>query len=118
MICPQKVGRVDNIPQHPAQLYESLDYFLIFGITFLLYKTKRKYLENRALFGLALVLIFSALFFFFFFFFEFQKERQVAFEEGMKLDMGQLLSIPYVVAGIVFFIYGICKTKRKLVVDR
>jgi len=42
----------------------------------------------------------------------------VAFEEGMKLDMGQLLSIPYVVAGIVFFIYGICKTKRKLVVDR
>ena len=98
--------RVDNIPRHPAQLYEALSYFLIFAITFYLYKTKRKYLKNGAFFGLTLVLIFTARFFI-----EFLKERQVDFEEGMKLDMGQLLSIPYILIGIGFFVYGIRKTK-------
>ena len=51
--------RVDNIPRHPAQLYEALAYFLIFGITFTLYRTKRKYLKNGFFFGLALILIFT-----------------------------------------------------------
>lgn len=99
--------RVDNIPRHPAQLYEALCYFMIFAITFFLYKTKRKHLKNGAFFGLALVLIFTARFFI-----EFVKERQVAFEEGMKLDMGQLLSIPYILIGIGFMIYGMRKTNR------
>lgn len=101
--------RVDKIPRHPAQLYEALCYFLIFAITFFLYKTKRKYLKNGAFFGLTLVLIFTARFFI-----EFVKERQVAFEEGMKLDMGQLLSIPYILIGIGFMIYGMRKTNRML----
>ena len=99
--------RVDNIPRHPAQLYEALSYFLIFGITFTLYRTKRKYLKNGFFFGLTLILIFTARFFI-----EFIKERQVAFEEGMKLDMGQLLSFPYIVIGTGFIIYGIQKTKK------
>ena len=99
--------RVDNIPRHPAQLYEALTYFLIFGITFTLYRTKRKYLKNGFFFGLALILIFTARFFI-----EFIKERQVTFEESMKLDMGQLLSLPYIIIGIGFIIYGINKTGK------
>lgn len=99
--------RVDNIPRHPAQLYEALAYFIIFGITFTLYKAKRKYLHSGFFFGLALVLIFTARFFI-----EFIKERQVDFEESMKLDMGQLLSIPYIVLGIGFMIYGIQKSGK------
>jgi len=98
--------RIDNIPRHPAQLYEALSYFMIFGITFFLYKTKRKYLKNGFFFGLSLVLIFLARFFI-----EFIKERQVAFEENMKLDMGQILSIPYILIGVGFIIYGLRKTK-------
>ncbi len=101
--------RVDNIPRHPAQLYEALAYFLIFGITFSLYLTKRRYLRNGAFFGLALLLIFTARFFI-----EFLKERQVAFEESMKLDMGQILSIPYVLIGAGFLFYGIRKTAKSL----
>lgn len=99
--------RVDNIPRHPAQLYEALTYFLIAGITITLYRTKREYLKNGFFFGLTLALIFTARFFI-----EFIKERQVEFEENMKLDMGQLLSIPYIIIGIGFIIYGIQKTKK------
>ena len=99
--------RVDNIPRHPAQLYEALTYFLIFGITFTLYRTKRDNLKNGFFFGLTLILIFTARFFI-----EFIKERQVAFEENMKLDMGQLLSFPYIIIGIGFILYGINKTNK------
>lgn len=99
--------KVDHVPRHPAQLYEALTYFLIFGITITLYRTKREYLKNGFFFGLALILIFTARFFI-----EFIKERQVAFEENMKLDMGQLLSFPYIIIGIGFIIHGIQKTKK------
>jgi prolipoprotein diacylglyceryltransferase len=46
------------------------------------------------------------------FFIEFLKEKQVSFEAQMQLDMGQLLSIPFIVIGIVFIIYGLVKTKK------
>ena len=101
--------RVDNIPRHPAQLYEALSYFLIFAVMIILYKTKREKLRNGFFFGLVLVLVFIARFFI-----EFIKERQVGFEENMTLDMGQILSIPYIVVGIGFMIYGLRKTKKML----
>lgn len=97
--------RVDNIPRHPAQLYEAICYFIIFGITFSLYRTKRSHLKNGFFFGLTLVLIFTARFFI-----EFIKERQVEFEENMQLDMGQILSFPYIIIGIGFIVYGLHKT--------
>jgi prolipoprotein diacylglyceryl transferase len=99
--------RVDNVPRHPAQLYEAISYFLIFGLMIILYKTNRDKLRNGFFFGLVLVLIFTARFFI-----EFVKERQVAFEENLKLDMGQLLSIPYILIGIGFIIYGITRTRK------
>ena len=98
--------RVDNVPRHPAQLYEALSYFLIFAIMFLLYKNERKKLKNGFFFGLVLVLIFTARFII-----EFVKENQVGFEDKMTFNMGQLLSLPYIVVGIGFIIYGIRKTK-------
>ena len=81
--------RVDNIPRHPAQLYEAISYLLIFGLTFYLYKTKRDKLQNGFFFGLSITLIFIARFLI-----EFLKENQVPFENRMLFDMGQLLSIP------------------------
>ncbi len=99
--------RVDNIPRHPAQLYEAIAYFSIFIIMIVLYKMKREKLKNGFLFGLAVVLIFIARFFI-----EFIKERQVAFEENLKLDMGQILSIPYILIGIGFIVFGLWKTKK------
>lgn len=99
--------RVDNIPRHPAQLYEAICYFIIFTIMMILYKRMRDRLKNGFFFGLVLVLIFVARFII-----EFVKENQVGFEDGMTINMGQLLSLPYIVVGIGFMIYGLSKTKK------
>jgi phosphatidylglycerol:prolipoprotein diacylglycerol transferase len=99
--------RVDSLPRHPAQLYEAICYLLIFGLMLYLYKTRRENLKNGFFFGLVITLIFVARFFI-----EFIKEKQVPFEEQMQFDMGQLLSIPFIVLGVGFIIYGLIKTKK------
>lgn len=99
--------RVDNIPRHPAQLYEAISYFIIFAIMWTLYNKMRDRLKNGFFFGLVLVLIFTARFLI-----EFIKEDQVGFEDGMTLNMGQLLSLPYILVGIMFMLYGLWKTKK------
>ena len=101
--------RVDNVPRHPAQLYEAISYFIIFVIMMLLYKKMRDRLKNGFFFGLATVLCFTARFII-----EFVKENQVGFEDKMTLNMGQLLSIPFIIAGIGFIIYGLKKTKKEI----
>ncbi len=100
-------ARVDNIPRHPGQLYEAISYFIIFVILMTLYKTKRDRFRYGFFFGLGSVLFFTARFII-----EFVKEDQVGFEEGMKVNMGQLLSIPYILVGIGFIIYGLRRTKN------
>lgn len=99
--------RVDNLPRHPAQLYEAICYFIIFAIMMILYKKKRNKLKSGFFFGLVLVLIFTARFII-----EFFKEDQVGFEDGMTFNMGQLLSVPYIVVGIGFIVFGLWKTKK------
>ncbi len=94
--------RGETLPKHPTQIYEALAYLLIFFVLALIFRRKEN-LRNRGgfLFGLFLILVFT-----FRFFIEFIKERQVGFEEGMLLDMGQLLSIPFVVAGVALLVYS------------
>ncbi|HTH57243.1 MAG TPA: prolipoprotein diacylglyceryl transferase [Cyclobacteriaceae bacterium] len=99
--------REDHLPRHPTPLYEAIAYLLIFILTFYLYKRYRPKLKNGFFFGLSISLIFIARFFI-----EFVKERQVAFEEQMQFDMGQLLSLPFILLGIGFVIYGLMKTKK------
>jgi len=99
--------RVDMIPRHPAQLYEAISYLIIFVVMMMLYNQKRDQLQNGFFFGLALVLISTVRFLI-----EFVKENQVGFEDGMVLNMGQLLSIPFVIVGIGFMIYGIKRTNQ------
>ena len=99
--------REDYLPRHPAQLYEAITYLIVFGLMYYLYRTKHEKLQNGFFFGLVITLIFLARFFI-----EFIKEKQVSFEAQMQLDMGQLLSIPFIVIGIAFIIYGYVKTKE------
>jgi phosphatidylglycerol:prolipoprotein diacylglycerol transferase len=92
-------ARIDNVPRHPAMLYEAGAYFLIFCLLYLAYwKTDIIQRPGRVL-GTTLVTGFLARFLI-----EFVKENQVPFESEMVLNMGQVLSIPFVVAGM-FFIY-------------
>ncbi|MEM9546340.1 MAG: prolipoprotein diacylglyceryl transferase [Bacteroidota bacterium] len=99
--------RIDTIPRHPAQLYESMAYFFITGIMLFLYFKMRDRFKNGFFFGFAAVLFFTARFLI-----EFVKENQVGFEDGMTFNMGQLLSLPYIAVGIGFMVYGLWKTKK------
>ena len=85
----------DGLPRHPAQLYEALAYLLLFVVMIWLYKRHKNRVGTGFYFGLCLTYIFT-----FRFFVEFLKKEQVAFEQNMLLDMGQLLSIPFVIIGI------------------
>lgn len=105
-------ARVDNIPRHPTQLYEAFAYLFIFVVMMMLYIKMRDKLKNGFFFGLATVLFFIARFLI-----EFVKENQVGFEDGMAFNMGQLLSLPYIVLGIGFMIYGLWKTKKLAELD-
>jgi phosphatidylglycerol:prolipoprotein diacylglycerol transferase len=98
--------RVDNVPRHPAQLYEAISYFIIFAIMMILYKKMRNRFKSGFFFGLGTVLFFTARFLI-----EFVKENQVGFEDKMTLNMGQLLSLPFILGGIGFIVYGLWRTK-------
>lgn len=86
---------VDNVPRYPAQLYESIAYLLIFIFLFAYYFRSNAKFKNGFLLGLFLVLVFT-----FRFFVEFIKEDQTYFEQYLPLNMGQILSIPFIIAGI------------------
>lgn len=87
----------DNlIPRHPTQLYEASAYLMIFAILFWIYKTKKVKTNNGFIFGIFLVLLFLARFII-----EFYKENQVNFEDQLTFNMGQLLSLPFILAGFV-----------------
>jgi len=90
---------VDNIPRHPSQLYEAIAYLIFFIILFNLYRIKYPNLKKGFLLGLFLILLFT-----FRFFVEFVKEEQSGWEEGMILKMGQLLSIPLILFGVIMLI--------------
>ncbi len=114
--------QVDSLPRHPGQLYEAMAYFLFIFIMFFCYWHSRepgqgkkraanvhtakdaaiarkpmfKPVGSGFYFGLVLTLIFT-----FRFFIEYTKADQVDFESGMLFNMGQLLSVPFVILGIV-----------------
>lgn len=89
--------RVDLIPRHPSQLYEALAYLFIFLALWMLYQMGRRQWKKGFLFGWFLVLVFSVRFFI-----EFTKENQESFENALPINMGQILSIPFVLIGIYF----------------
>jgi phosphatidylglycerol:prolipoprotein diacylglycerol transferase len=84
-------------PRHPTQIYEGLCYLFSFFFLWRYYYLKNGKPAPGALFGMFLVLIFGMRIII-----EFIKEPQVGFERGLTLNMGQMLSIPFVIAGIIF----------------
>jgi prolipoprotein diacylglyceryl transferase len=99
----------DYIPRHPAQLYEAIHYFIWFIVLFVVWYGLKDRMRNGLLFSWSLIILFS-----FRFVDEFFKIDQVEFEEGMILNMGQLLSIPFILTGIVILMSNIGK-KREII---
>ena len=89
----------ETAPKHPTQIYESLSYFIIFAVCYIVYLRKEGKLHNGRLFGWWMIALWGVRFLV-----EFVKEEQVDFEKGMTLDMGQWLSIPMIIAGIAIVI--------------
>ncbi len=96
-------NRVDHLPRHPGQLYESLGYLIIFGILMLLDRSSKT--AHGFLFGLFFSLLFATRFLV-----EFVKVDQVGFEADMTLNLGQLLSIPFFIGGIIVMYFKRDKT--------
>lgn len=84
----------ETVPKHPTQLYESLSYFLIFGVSIWYYIRKKGQFKTGTIFGWWLVALFGVRLLI-----EFVKNDQVDFEAGMVLNMGQLLSLPFIIGG-------------------
>lgn len=84
-------------PRHPSQVYEALTSLCLMGILYWLWNKHRDQLGRGFLFGLFLIILFSLRILG-----EFFKINQVAFEDNMQFNMGQWLSIPFVLAGIYF----------------
>ena len=87
--------RVDTMPRHPGQLYEAMAYAMLLAIGWALYRRMPQKVGTGFFFGLCLTYIFTARFFI-----EYTKDIQEAFEADMLLNMGQLLSIPFVILGV------------------
>ncbi|MGB3616771.1 MAG: prolipoprotein diacylglyceryl transferase [Catalinimonas sp.] len=87
---------VAGVPRHPSQLYESLFYLALFVVLFLLWRRYRNGWPEGQIFGIFLIALFG-----FRFLIEFSKENQVAFEDNIPLNMGQWLSVPLVLAGVL-----------------
>ena len=92
--------RVDMLPRHPGQLYEAIAYLILFFIMIYLYKNYSKKLHRGFFFGLCLTYIFT-----FRFFIEFLKENQEDFENSMMFNMGQWLSVPFIIIGVYFMFF-------------
>ena len=91
---------------HPTQLYEAFCYFALFALLMWMYWRKNAETRPGLIFGVFFIGIFLPRFLI-----EFIKNDQVGFEASMTLNMGQLLSIPFVLAGVFLVIRAMCRPK-------
>lgn len=98
-----------GIPKYPTQIFEALSYLAIFLLLYGLYLKYSIGLNKGFLFGMFLFLVFTARFLI-----EFIKEFQSAFEANLPLNMGQLLSIPFIIAGIYFIVLSSKKKEKSI----
>ena len=103
--------RGETEPKHPTQIYEALSYLILGFILLWVYAKKLDKVHRGFFFGLFLIGCFGMRFLI-----EFIKEPQVEFEQSMALNMGQLLSIPFILAGIALLVYAAVAKKPAAVV--
>jgi len=93
-------------PHHPSQLYEAISYLIIFAALMWYYLKQKRQPQQGVIFSIFLISLFLVRFLI-----EFLKETQVDFENNMLLNMGQLLSIPFILGGIVMLVIVVRQKK-------
>lgn len=101
---------VFSLPSHPTQLYEALCYFALFGLLMFMYWRRNSEERQGLLTGIFFIGCFTARFLI-----EYIKNPQEAFEMGMVLNMGQILSIPFIIAGIVLVVRAMKRPRVPIV---
>ncbi|MDD2961592.1 MAG: prolipoprotein diacylglyceryl transferase [Muribaculaceae bacterium] len=96
-------------PSHPTQIYEALAYLALFGLMMFMYWKRNAEERPGLIFGVFLTWLFTARFLI-----EYVKNAQVEFEETMALNMGQLLSIPFIIAGMALIIYSYSRPRLSI----
>ncbi len=95
-------SRIDMLPRHPVQLYESLSYFALFCLLSILYLTMSPKQITRLFPGLFFLFVFTSRFFL-----EFFKTKQADYQWDIPLSTGQVLSIPFILLGIIWIIWAL-----------
>lgn len=99
----------EGVACHPTQLYESFSYLALFGLLMWMYWKKNAEARPGLIFGVFFIVLFGTRFLI-----EFVKNPQVDFERDMVLNMGQLLSIPFILAGIILVVRAMIRPKVPL----
>lgn len=94
----------DGVACHPTQIYEALSYLILGLVLLWLYWKKSDKLYRGTLFGIFFIVLFTMRFLI-----EFIKNDQVEFEASMQFNMGQLLSIPFIIAGVIILVWSFRK---------
>ena len=103
----------ETLPKHPTQLYEAFSYLILGFILLALYRYRLEKLKRGTIIGIFFIVLFGMRFLI-----EFIKEPQVGFEESMALNMGQLLSIPFILLGVGILVYSLVKGKPAMIVPQ
>lgn len=98
-----------GLPAHPTQIYEALAYLGLFAVMMWMYWKRNDEERPGLIFGVFLTVLFICRFLI-----EFVKNDQVPFEANMALNMGQLLSIPFIIAGVFFWIRALRRPRLHL----
>lgn len=94
------LNRGENLPRHPAQLYEAFGYLILFAFLVLIYNKTKLSTKKGFIFGFFLAKLFSIRFIV-----EYVKESQGGIEETLGiLSTGQWLSIPFIIFGFLLMI--------------
>ena len=101
----------ETLPHHPTQLYEALSYLVLGLVLIGLYRFRLEKMKRGTFIGIFFIVLFGMRFLI-----EFIKEPQVGFEESMVLNMGQLLSIPFIIAGICLVVYSLVRKQPAMIV--
>ncbi|HEY8934132.1 MAG TPA: prolipoprotein diacylglyceryl transferase [Cyclobacteriaceae bacterium] len=98
-----------GIPRHPSQLYESISCVILFILLFAIWNKHKAKLPAGRLLGIFLIVCFGLRFVY-----EFLKENQVTFENDLPINMGQILSIPLILAGVVILFISFKKKPESI----
>lgn len=98
-------------PRHPAQLYEAIACVILCLLLFWMWTQRKTQTPQGSLLGIFLIWVFGLRFVI-----EFFKENQVAFENELPFNMGQILSVPAIILGIVFLAYAFKNKDKKQII--